>query len=47
MVSMNVLVFNCGSSSLKFQVIGLAGGATPGEPDRRLARGLIERLLCV
>jgi acetate kinase len=44
MVAMNVLVFNCGSSSLKFQVIGLDGGAAPGERDRRLARGLIERI---
>jgi acetate kinase len=44
MVSMNVLVFNCGSSSLKFQVIGLDGNAASGEHDRRLARGLIERI---
>ena len=41
---MNVLVFNCGSSSLKFQVIGLENGAATGERDRRLARGLIERI---
>ena len=41
---MNVLVFNCGSSSLKFQVIGLNGSAAPSEPDRRFARGLIERI---
>jgi acetate kinase len=41
---MNVLVFNCGSSSLKFQVISLAGGAAAGAQDRRLARGLIERI---
>jgi acetate kinase len=44
MVSMNVLVFNCGSSSLKFQVIGLDGGTASGERDRRLAHGLIERI---
>jgi acetate kinase len=44
MVSMNVLVFNCGSSSLKFQVIDLAGSAASDERDRRLARGLIERI---
>jgi acetate kinase len=44
MVSMNVLVFNCGSSSLKFQVIGLGGGARSDEPERRLAHGLIERI---
>jgi acetate kinase len=44
MVAMNVLVFNCGSSSLKFQVIGLDGSAASGGQDRRLARGLIERI---
>jgi len=41
---MNVLVFNCGSSSLKFQLIGLDGDTASGERDRRLARGLIERI---
>ncbi|MGH8071916.1 MAG: acetate/propionate family kinase [Candidatus Entotheonellia bacterium] len=41
---MNVLVFNCGSSSLKFQVIELHGSAGSGERNRRLARGLIERI---
>jgi acetate kinase len=41
---MNVLVFNCGSSSLKFQVIELDSGTASGERDRRLARGLIERI---
>jgi len=41
---MNVLVFNCGSSSLKFQVIGLGGGAGSDVPERRLAHGLIERI---
>ncbi len=41
---MNVLVFNCGSSSLKFQLIGLDRGAASGERERRLARGLIERI---
>jgi acetate kinase len=44
MVSMNVLVFNCGSSSLKFQVIEPGVSAVTGERDRRLARGLIERI---
>jgi acetate kinase len=44
MVSMNVLVFNCGSSSLKFQVIELDGGAASAERASRLARGLIERI---
>jgi acetate kinase len=41
---MNVLVFNCGSSSLKFQVIELNDRDTSGGRDRRLARGLIERI---
>ena len=41
---MNILVFNCGSSSLKFQVIELDGNAASGGRDRRLARGLIERI---
>jgi acetate kinase len=41
---MNVLVFNCGSSSLKFQVIELASGTASGGGDRRLARGQIERI---
>jgi acetate kinase len=41
---MNVLVFNCGSSSLKFQVIEPGVSAVTGERDRRLARGLIERI---
>jgi acetate kinase len=44
MVSMNVLVFNCGSSSLKFQVIAPGVSTATGERDRRLARGLIERI---
>ncbi len=38
---MNVLVLNCGSSSLKFQVIE-SDSSVPGTPDRRLARGLID-----
>jgi acetate kinase len=41
---MNVLVFNCGSSSLKFQLIELNTMTGSGERDRRLARGLIERI---
>jgi acetate kinase len=41
---MRVLVFNCGSSSLKFQVIEPDVDGTPGAHDRRLARGTIERI---
>jgi acetate kinase len=44
MVCMNVLVFNCGSSSLKFQLIGLDDPTAAGRSERRLARGLIERI---
>ncbi len=41
---MKVLVFNCGSSSLKFQVIEPHTRGVPGERDRKLAHGLIERI---
>jgi len=41
---MRVLVLNCGSSSLKFQVIESAGDGTPGVRDKRLAHGMIERI---
>jgi acetate kinase len=38
---MIVLALNCGSSSVKFQVLAVEGGE---EASRRLARGLIERI---
>ncbi len=41
---MNVLVLNCGSSSLKFQLIATDLAAIAANADRRLARGLIERI---
>lgn len=41
---MNVLVLNCGSSSVKFQLIETAGHSTPTIRDRKLAVGLIDRL---
>ncbi len=42
---MKVLVLNCGSSSLKFQLIEPGtGGSPPGGPDRRWARGLVDRV---
>jgi acetate kinase len=44
MGAMNVLVFNCGSSSLKFQVIEVDGRAASGKRERRLAGGSIERI---
>lgn len=41
---MNVLVLNCGSSSIKFQLISTDLDAIAGNRDRRLARGEIERV---
>lgn len=41
---MNVLVLNCGSSTVKFQLISTDAGAIKANADRRLARGTIERL---
>jgi len=41
---MKFLILNCGSSSLKFQVIELASSRSPERRQRRLARGLVERI---
>jgi acetate kinase len=41
---MNVLVLNCGSSSLKFQVIATDMEAIRASSDRQLARGVVERI---
>ena len=41
---MNILVLNCGSSSLKFQVIATDLELIEKDSDRQLARGLIERI---
>jgi acetate kinase len=41
---MNVLVLNCGSSSLKFQVVATDAAAMEADSDRVIARGLIERI---
>src|SRR5499433_3868649 len=41
---MNVLVLNCGSSSVKFQLIATDIDAIARNEDRRLARGVIERV---
>jgi acetate kinase len=41
---MRVLVLNCGSSSLKFQIIELATTTIPTGQARRLARGFIDRI---
>ncbi|HKY06452.1 MAG TPA: acetate kinase [Blastocatellia bacterium] len=41
---MNVLVLNCGSSSVKFQLIRTSLDHITADTDERLARGLIERI---
>jgi acetate kinase len=41
---MNTLVLNCGSSTIKFQLISTDREAMRQDADRRLARGVIERL---
>ncbi|MDX2029031.1 MAG: acetate kinase [Blastocatellia bacterium] len=41
---MNILVLNCGSSSIKFQVIATDLEQIAANADRRLARGMIERI---
>jgi len=40
----NVLVLNCGSSSVKFQIIATDIDAIANNSDQRLARGTIERI---
>jgi acetate kinase len=41
---MNVLVLNCGSSTLKFQIIETDPDRIRDDADRRLARGVVERI---
>jgi acetate kinase len=41
---MNVLVLNCGSSSVKFQLIATDLDLIAQDADRKLARGVIERI---
>lgn len=41
---MNILVLNCGSSSVKFQIIATDLDAIARDDDQRLARGTIERI---
>jgi acetate kinase len=41
---MNVLVLNCGSSSLKFQIIETDLDLIEKNADRQLAKGLAERI---
>jgi len=41
---MNILVLNCGSSSVKFQIIATDLDLIPSNADKRFARGSIERI---
>jgi acetate kinase len=41
---MKVLVINCGSSTLKFQVIEVMGDDTPASPNKRLVDGSVNRI---
>ncbi|HST19604.1 MAG TPA: hypothetical protein VLR90_00665, partial [Blastocatellia bacterium] len=41
---MNILVLNCGSSSVKFQLIATDLEQIASNTDQRLAHGLIERI---
>ena len=41
---MNVLVLNCGSASVKFQLIATDLDLIAQNADRRLAKGTIERI---
>jgi acetate kinase len=41
---MNVLVLNCGSSSVKFQLLSTDLEKIAGDADRRLAKGVLERI---
>jgi acetate kinase len=41
---MNILVLNCGSSSIKFQVIATDQARIDADDDRCLAKGLVERI---
>jgi len=40
----NILVLNCGSSSLKFQVVETDAERIQSDGDRKLARGMVERI---
>jgi acetate kinase len=41
---MNILVLNCGSSTVKFQIIATDQGLIASDSDRKLARGIVERI---
>ena len=41
---MNILVLNCGSSSLKFQIIKIDNNSIQTNSETELAKGLIEKV---
>jgi acetate kinase len=41
---MNILVLNCGSNVIKFQVISTEPEAIANDSDKRLARGIVQRI---
>lgn len=41
---MNIIVFNCGSSSLKFQIIETDVDMIENDADKQLAKGVVERV---
>jgi acetate kinase len=41
---MNVFVINCGSSTLKFDLVETSGGGATDGPSRRLFRGVVDRI---
>lgn len=41
---MKVLAINCGSSTLKFQLIDMWGEDTPYGQEQQLARGVVDRI---
>jgi acetate kinase len=43
-INMNILVINCGSSSLKFQIVQTDLELIEKQADKQLAKGLIERI---
>jgi len=41
---MNILVLNCGSSSLKFQLFAVGDSGGPTASPKQLARGMVDRI---
>jgi acetate kinase len=41
---MRILAINCGSSTLKFQLIEVEGGVTALGQEQRLASGIVDRI---